>query len=163
MMHPHGRTLLATLALSAALAGAAAAQPAERVFHIATVHLDASAHEKGDALHPAPEAYPAQPVLGPGHILRRTGNDGGWAVRAFLFQPAQIVVRQGDTVVLTFVGVQGASHEIVVEGVAEPLRLRRGESASVRLAAVQPGVVRFVSRGREPTMTGEVLVLPAAR
>jgi plastocyanin len=164
------RTLLTRLGLArlglALLGGAMlAAAPAlaqDRVFHIATVHLDGSGHERGDALHPQPEPYPAQAALpGGGHLIRRVGADGAWNVRMFLFEPSQIVVRQGETVVLIFVGVHGPAHEIVVDGVAEPLRLRRGETASVRLVAQQPGSIRFASKGREPTMAGEVLVLPA--
>lgn len=36
---------------------------------------------------------------------------GDWSVRAFVFQPAQVVARQGDTVILNFMGVQGPSQE----------------------------------------------------
>ncbi len=83
-------------------------------------------------------------------------------MRAFAFHPSQVVVRQGYTVVLNFLGVQGPSHKTAVDGQREPLALRRGEMKSVRFLADQPGIVRFVSVGREPTMQGSVLVLPRA-
>ena len=38
--------------------------------------------------------------------------------------------------------------------------LRRGEMQSVRFKATEPGVIRFRSIGRGPTMQGQVLVLP---
>ena len=86
---------------------------------------------------------------------------GEWSVRAFAFHPSQVVVRQGDTVVLNFMGVQGPSHTIAVDGQPEQLALRRGEMKSVRFVADQPGIINFVSVGREPTMQGSVIVLPS--
>jgi plastocyanin len=152
-------SVLAAATAAFLLAGPAWAQ--DKVFHIATVHLDGTANLRGDALHPAPEPFPTQAALpGGGHLLRAPAADGGWSVRAFVFHPAQLVVRQGDRIVLTFVGVHGPSHTIQIDGVAEPVRLRRGETATVRLVAERPGSIRFVSQGREPTMAGEVLVLP---
>ncbi len=57
------------------------------------------------------------------------------------------------------VGVQGPSHTNSIDGQKEPITLRRGEMKSARFVAEQPGTVRFVSVGREPTMQGSILVL----
>ena len=91
--------------------------------------------------------------------MRPPHEQGDWTVLAFVLQPSQIVVKQGDKVVLNFVGVQGPSHTIAVDGQKEPITLKRGEMKSVRFIAEQPGTIRFVSVGREPTMQGSVLVL----
>ena len=131
----------------------------EQVFHIATVHLDARTNVNGDASHP-PEPFPETVAgSGGGLIVRRPDEQGNWSVRAFVFQPAQLVVKQGDKVVLNFVGVQGPSHTIAIEGRDERISLKRGEMKTVRFVAEQPGTIRFVSVGREPTMQGSILVL----
>ena len=51
-----------------------------------------------------------------------------------MFQPAQLTVYQGDQVTLHFLGVQGPSHTITVEGQADKFVLRRGERHSVPLS-----------------------------
>ncbi|HSH38883.1 MAG TPA: cupredoxin domain-containing protein, partial [Chthoniobacterales bacterium] len=86
-------------------------------------------------------------------------EQGDWTVRAFIFQPSQLVVKQGDKVTLNFVGVQGPSHTIAIDGHNERITLKRGEIKTVRFVAEQPGTIRFVSVGREPTMQGSVVVL----
>ena len=139
--------------------GAARFESGEQVFHIATVHLDAKTNVKGDAAHP-PEPFPeAAAGSGGGLIVRRPDEQGNWSVRAFVFQPSQLVVKQGDKIVLNFVGVQGPSHTIAIEGRDERISLKRGEMKTVRFVAEQPGTIRFVSVGREPTMQGSILVL----
>jgi plastocyanin len=80
-------------------------------------------------------------------------------MRAFLFQPAQVTVRQGDEVKLTFIGVQGPVHKIKVEGVAEEIVLKRGEIRSVTVKADKPGAIAFSSVERQPSMRGEIVVL----
>lgn len=131
----------------------------EQVFHIATVHLDAKTNVKGDAAHPAEPFPESAKSSGGGLIVRPPNEQGDWTVRAFVFQPSQVVVQQGDKVTLNFVGVQGPSHTIAIDGQNERITLKRGEMKSLRFVAEQPGTIRFVSVGREPTMQGSILVL----
>jgi hypothetical protein len=63
-------------------------------------------------------------------------------------------------VVLNFIGVQGPSHRIAIEGKDGEIVLKRGEMKSVVLEDVKPGVIRFASLDRLPSMVGQVLVLP---
>ena len=149
--------LLALGVLATGWAGPAAAETRE--FYIGTVHLDGNTGTTASADHPA-EAFPdtAMPAGG-GLILTKPNEAGNWRMRAFLFQPAQVLVRQGDEVKLTFVGVQGPVHKIKVEGVAEEIVLKRGEIRSVTLKADKPGVIAFSSVDRQPSMRGEVVVL----
>lgn len=135
-------------------------QSAEQIFHIATLHLDGKTNVNAAGDHKA-EPFPATaPKSSGGFIVRPPDAKGEWSVRAFAFHPAQVVVRQGDTVSLNFMGVQGPSHTIAIDGQRERLSLKRGEVKTVRFVAEQPGVIKFVSVGREPTMQGSVLVLP---
>lgn len=140
-------------------AGAERLEATEQVFYIATVHLDAKTNVNGDAGHP-PEPFPGSAAGSSGGlIVRRPDEQGNWSVRAFVFQPSQVVVRQGDKVALNFVGVQGPSHTIAIEGQNERILLKRGEMKTVRFVAEQPGTIGFASVGREPTMQGSILVL----
>ena len=132
----------------------------EQVFHIATLHLDAKTNVKAAGDHGA-EPFPATaPKSTRGFIVKAPDSKGEWSVRVFVFQPAQVVVQQGDPVVLNFIGVQGPAHTIAIDGQRERLSLKRGEMKTVRFVAEQPGVIKFISVGREPTMQGSVLVLP---
>lgn len=135
-------------------------------FYIATVHLDGrtgTAAQAGDAAtffpHPAEALPAAQPPAGGGLIVKGPSPGGDWQMRAFLFAPSQLVAVEGDTVVLTFVGVQGPSHRIAVEGHEGEIQLKRGETKSVVLDKVRPGIIRFASLDRLPSMVGQVVVL----
>ncbi|MBR0644790.1 cupredoxin domain-containing protein [Plastoroseomonas hellenica] len=144
---------------AAPAAGAPAAAVNPRHFHVITVHLDGATGIQASAAHPA-EAYPTQPMpAGGGLLLRPLSQEGNWSVRAFVFQPSQIVVMQGEPVTLTFVDIQGPSFRIAVDGVAEPIAIRRGEVRSVTLPADRPGRIGFRSLDHAPSMVGEILVL----
>lgn len=143
-----------------AAAPAAEPEPGTRHFHIITVHFDGNTGLAATASHPA-EAFPARPLpAGGGLLLRQPNAEGAWSVRAFVFSPAQVVVRQGERVALTFVDVQGPSFRIAVDGVAEPFDIRRGEARTVAFTAERAGPIGFRALDRLPSMTGEVLVLP---
>ena len=138
----------------------AQATPGQKEFYIVTVHLDGKTSTKGDATHP-PEAFPTQPLpVGGGIVMRQPDAEGTWQIRAFVFQPAQLTVYQGDQVTLHFLGVHGPSYTITVEGKADKFTLRRGEQHSVSFVADTVGAIRFFALDRQPTMQGEVLVLP---
>ena len=61
-------------------------------------------------------------------------------MRSFTFAPDQIVVNQGDTVTLHFLGVQGPHHVITVEGVGT-FPLDRGHIHTVSFTADKPGSI----------------------
>ena len=144
----------------AAPPAAVTADPGLRSFHVLTVHLDAATGLRASASHPA-EAFPAAALPGGGGLLlRQPDAEGNWSLRAFTFLPSQIIVRQGDRIALTFVDVQGPAFRIAVEGVPEPIAIRRGEARTVTLTAERPGPIGFRSLDHLPTMVGEILVLP---
>ncbi len=146
--------------LAASAREAQPGQSPEQIFNIATLHLDGKTNISAAGDHKAEPFPETAPKSSGGFIVKPPDAKGEWSVRAFVFHPAQVVVRQGDKVALNFMGVQGPAHTIAIDGQRERLSLRRGEMKTVRFVAEQPGVIRFVSVGREPTMRGSVLVLP---
>ncbi len=141
-------------------AGATQSMVGDRDVFIATVHLDGNANIKGDGMHPT-EPFPTDALPpGGGLLLTSPGEDGAWHVRAFVFEPRQVVVFQGAPVTLHFTGIQGPSYRIQVDGHSEIIELKRGEVKTVTLAADTPGVIGFRSLDHLPSMQGSVVVLP---
>src|SRR5262245_23725404 len=102
----------------AALIGTAQPARSEEVqdFYIKTVHLDGNTSTKGDADH-KPEPFPTTSLPdGGGLVLTKPDADGKWRIRAFTFDPSQIVAKAGESIWLHFVGVQGTAHHIHLEG-----------------------------------------------
>lgn len=131
-----------------------------RQLYVMTVHLDAATGLRASANHPA-EAFPQAALPGGGGLILRAPNEAGeWSMRAFIFVPAQLIVRQGEAVTLNFVDMQGPAFRIAVDGQAEPIAIRRGEIRGVTLDTSRPGSVGFRALDQAPTMVGEVLVLP---
>jgi plastocyanin len=153
-------------AMLAALFGSASAQPAKseqvREFYIKTVHIDGQTSTKGAMDHKA-EAFPEDSSLpaGAGLQLSKPDADGNWHVRAFAFEPSQIVVNEGEPVRLNFVGVQGISHSIHLEGdgVDEKFTLKRGYLHAVDFTPTKPGVIEIECYDHQPSMKGEIVVL----
>jgi plastocyanin len=144
-------------------------QSTNKTFWISTVHFDGTTTiYKGVACdnctqntppHPA-EAFPNTTLpAGPGLVLRPPNKVGAWDMRAFTFAPDQIVVNQGDTVTLHFLGVQGPHHVITVEGVGT-FPLDRGQIHTVSFIADKPGSITYLCHVHVPNMVGEILVLP---
>jgi plastocyanin len=144
------------------LAAFAFSQPASaelREFHIVTVHYDGKTNAKGDASH-KPEAFPAKPFASTaGMWIKGPQDNGDWNVRAFVFDPANVTVMQGDDVRLHFVGIHGGSHQITVEGVDSPVTVTRGTTQTVSFKAAKPGIVTFTCVDHPPSMRGQVVVL----
>lgn len=152
--------LKAGLAGAVTLVLAATAHAETREFYIVTVHHDAKTNPVAGATHPA-EPFPANPFPSTsGMWVKGPLANGDWTVRAFTFNPSQVVVMQGDDVVLHFVGVQGAAHTVAVQGVAEPVKFSRGTTATVKFKAEKPGIIDFASTALTPSMRGQVIVLP---
>jgi plastocyanin len=143
-----------------------AAQPAHsaepREFYIKTVHIDGQTSTKGTMDHKA-ELFPEDSSLpaGAGLQLSKPDADGNWRMRAFAFEPSQIVVNEGEPVRLNFVGVQGMSHTIHVEGdgVDEKFTLKRGYLHTVDFTPTKPGVIEIECYDHQPSMKGEIVVL----
>jgi FtsP/CotA-like multicopper oxidase with cupredoxin domain len=144
-------------------------QSTNKTFWISTVHFDGpTALQAGVACgnctqnippHPA-EKFPNTTLpAGPGLVLRPPNKVGAWDMRSFTFAPDQIVVNQGDTVTLHFLGVQGPHHVITVDGVGT-FPLDRGHIHTVTFTTDKPGTITYWCHVHPPNMVGQILVLP---
>ena len=132
-----------------------------RDYYIKTVHIDGSTSTKGGADHKA-EPFPTAPMPeGGGLVLSKPDEAGKWRMRAFAFEPAQIVVKAGEPIQLHFVGVQGMSHSIHVEGdgVDERFTLTRGNMHTLDLTPLKAGIIKIECYDHKPSMRGEIVVL----
>jgi plastocyanin len=144
-------------------------QSTNKTFWISTVHLDGTTSiqagvpcgncSQNTPPHPAEKFPTAKLPAGAGLVLRPPNKVGAWDMRAFTFAPDQIVVNQGDTVTLHFLGVQGPHHVITVDGVGT-FPLDRGQIHTVTFTADKPGIITYWCHVHPPSMVGEILVLP---
>jgi plastocyanin len=129
--------------------------PAKRVITMAAVEAKgATTLDK----EPFPKA--ALPEGG-GYILKKPDATGRWEVSAYRWDPAQVIVNQGDEVTLEIVGINGDAHPAVIEGYGIRFLVRRGEVTRVSFKASKAGVFRIVCDKHHPSMRGELVVLPA--
>jgi hypothetical protein len=161
-------TAAAAAAAANTVARVTPSQSTNKTFWISTVHFDGTTTiykgvgcdncTQNTPPHPA-EAFPNTTLPdGPGLVLRPPNKVGAWDMRAFTFAPDQIVVNQGDTVTLHFLGVQGPHHVITVEGVGT-FPLDRGHIHTVSFIADKPGSIMYWCSVHVPNMVGEILVL----
>ena len=144
-------------------------QSTNKTFWISTVHFDGTTSiqagvpcgncSQNTPPHPAEKFPNTRLPAGPGLVLRPPNKVGAWDMRAFTFAPDQIVVNQGDTVTLHFLGVQGPHHVITVEGVGT-FPLDRGHIHTVTFTADKPGTITYLCHVHTPNMVGEILVPP---
>jgi plastocyanin len=153
--------LAAIILLAQSINSTAPADDEVREFYIKTVHIDGQTSTHGDADHKA-EPFPEGALpAGNGLQLKQPDDAGKWRIRAFTFEPSQIVVKAGEPMRLHFVGVQGVSHNIHVEGdgVDEKFVLTRGKLHTVNFTPKKAGVIEIECYDHEPSMRGEIVVL----
>lgn len=85
---------------------------------------------------------------------------GRWEVSAYVWQPSQIVVNEGDEVTLEFVGINGASHPTSIAAFGQLFTLKRGEATRITFRADKVGAFGIVCSTHLPSMRGELVVLP---
>jgi plastocyanin len=125
-----------------------------RTFYISTVSFDGTGNVTDE---PFPNStLPA----GRGFVLSPPDVEGDWSIRTYMFDPSQIVVYEGDQVTLNFLGINAEVHNISVDGYAEPFELHRGELKTVTFTADRAGTIDFICSIHQPTMHGQIIVLP---
>lgn len=147
-------TLVLSLAMLAAIPsiGAGEAEAAKRYIVVTAIEPKGSTNV---AKEPFPEgALPPEP----GYVLKKPDETGRWEVSVYVFDPRQIVVDEGDEVVLEFVGINGASHPTTIVGYDKTFTLLRGQSHKVSFVADKVGIFPIVCASHHPTMTGELVV-----
>jgi len=140
-------------------------QSTNKEFWIKTVHLDGFANLKGIPTGPdpaPPEKFPNSTIpAGGGVKLTPPDKTGAWKFRVFTFEPSQIVVNQGDKVILHFADVQGAHYTIAVDGV-ESFPISRGQIHTVSFTADKVGIINYRSPDHMPSVVGQIVVLRRA-
>ena len=127
-------------------------------FYVVTAHIDGNASTQGDANHP-PEAIPdAELPKGEGISITK-GDQGKWRMRVFKFIPSQIIAAVDQDITIHFVGTQGPSHRIKVDGIDKEIDLRRGEIETITLHLTKTGAINFRSLDCQPSMSGQVIVI----
>ena len=160
MRHSMRPPVLALLALAAiglsACAGSAAAglEPGARTIYMAAIE------PKGGTTADS-EPFPAATLPGGGgYLLKEPDETGRWEVSTYRWSQNEIVAVEGDTLTLEILGVNGASHPSRIEGYDISFEVKRGELTEVTFTADKPGIYRFICDAHQPSMTGQLVVLP---
>jgi len=130
------------------------AQAAQRFFTIAAVEP-----KGGTSADKEPFPTAALPEGG-GYGIKKPDQTGRWEVSAYVWQPSQIIVTEGDDVTLEFIGINGAEHPTTIVGYDKTLVLKRGHVIRIELKADKPGTFAIVCNHHKPSMVGELIVMP---
>ena len=107
------------------------------------------------------EPFPAEKLPdGGGYVLKQPDDKGRWEISAYVFDPRQITVNEGDEVALEFIGINGASHPTTIAGYDISFTLKRGQVNRVSFVASKPGVFAIKCATHHPTMVAELIVNP---
>jgi len=108
------------------------------------------------------EPFPASPLpAGGGYVMSQPDQKTQrWEVSAYVWQPSQIIVNQGDEVTLEFVGINGATHPTTIAAFGQTFTLKRGHAHRVTFKAEKPGIFGIVCSAHQPSMSGELIVMP---
>ena len=142
------------LALAVAGAEAPWAQTPERVIYMAAVEIKGGTQKEKE---PYPEASLPS---GPGYIKTPPNAAGRWEVSTYQWSPGTIVVRQGETVTLEIVGINGDVHPSKIPGIVDSFTVKRGEITRVTFTASKPGLYPIICTKHLPNMQGTLVVLP---
>ena len=83
-----------------------------------------------------------------------------WEVSAYVWQPSQIIVNEGDEVTLEFVGINGAAHPTSIAAFGQTFVVKRGQAHRVIFIADKVGIFGIICSTHKPSMSGELVVMP---
>ena len=108
------------------------------------------------------EPFPGAPLpAGKGYVLTQPDEKTTrWEVSAYVWLPSQIIVNEGDEVTLDFVGINGASHATTIAAFGQTFTVKRGQATRVTFKADKVGIFGIVCSTHEPSMSGELIVMP---
>ena len=125
-------------------------------------HYDGGGRTQGGATADK-EPFPTAALPeGKGYELKAPNAEGRWEVSTYRWDPSQIIVNQGDEVTLEILGVNGAEHPTVIDGYDLSFTVKRGQLTTVTFTADKAGVFQFRCGTHQPSMVGELIVLPGA-
>ena len=154
------------VALVGTLSGDGGAQ--DRTTHTVFVSLiEVKGGTTADKLQPPPQnpkdLSKGYEFKGPG--VADKSSPQRWEVSTYMFTPAFVTVRQGDTVALTAFVVNGDQHEVWVTGpdgatVVPKATWSRGREYHARFVADRPGAYQLLCSHHAPSMTATFFALP---
>lgn len=108
------------------------------------------------------EPFPAGPLPpGGGYVIALPDEKTRrWEVSAYVWQPSQIIVNEGDEVTLEFVGIHGTAHPTSIAAFGQTFTVKRGEAHRVTFAADKVGIFGIICGTHKPSMSGELIVMP---
>jgi plastocyanin len=108
------------------------------------------------------ESFPPDPLpSGGGYVISQPDEKTRrWEVSAYVWQPSQIIVNEGDEVTLEFVGINGATHPTSIAAFGQTFTVRRGQAHRVTFTADKAGIFGIVCGAHKPSMSGELVVMP---
>jgi plastocyanin len=108
------------------------------------------------------EPFPTAPLPpGGGYVIAPPDEQTRrWEVSAYVWQPSQIIVNEGDEVTLEFVGINGAAHPTTIAAFGQAFTVRRGQTHRVTFTADKVGIFGIMCSTHKPSMSGELIVLP---
>jgi hypothetical protein len=148
---------LLVVALAFVLPGQGAGQPASAR---RTIYMAAVEPKGGAAVTSEPFPTAALPP-GQGYVLKEPDATGRWEVSGYYWQPGFLLANQGEDLTLEILGINGAEHPSVIEGInVPPFTVRRGQITRVNFRATRPGFYRIACTTHLPSMVGYLVVLP---
>ncbi len=146
--------IVLALALASVWADTPWAQTPGRVIYMATIEPRGGAQQDK-------EPFPQTP-LPAGEGYRKTPPDanGRWEVVTYQWSPGTIVVREGETVTLEIVGINGDVHPSTIPGLVDSFTVKRGQVTRVTFTATKPGLYPITCTKHTPNMQGTLVVLP---
>lgn len=108
------------------------------------------------------EPFPTGPLPpGGGYVIAPPDEKTRrWEVSAYVWQPSQIIVNEGDEVTFEFVGINGSAHPTSIAAFGQTFTVKRGEAHRVTFTADKVGIFGIVCSTHRPSMSGELIVMP---
>ena len=108
------------------------------------------------------EPFPTGPLPpGGGYVIAQPDEKTRrWEVSAYIWQPSQIIVNEGDEVTLEFVGINGAAHPTTIAAFGQTFTVKRGQAHRVTFNADKVGIFEIICSTHKPSMSGELIVMP---
>lgn len=88
------------------------------------------------------------------------GSAGRWEVSTYQWSPATIVVREGETVTLEIVGINGDEHPGTIPGLVQAFTVKRGQITRITFTASKAGLYPMICTKHTPSMEATLVVLP---
>lgn len=144
---------LTVVLIASACASSVAPGTTKRIIHMTAVEYKGSTDV-------AKEPFPSTELPDGGGYIRKEPKDGKWETSTYRWEPATIVVYQGDQVELQIFGVNGAEHPGRIEGYDKTFSVRRGQLTTLAFTADRAGIFQLLCDLHNPSMTAALVVLP---